>query len=58
MKKILKLENVFTGDIVYCTDMQDTKQIDNITFIKVFKDDNHNRTFLVNKSAFKVVADK
>jgi len=54
-KKLFKLENEFTGDIVYCWDIEKLKIIDGISFIYVFKAENKNRTFLVNRAAFKIV---
>lgn len=54
-KRIQKLENIFSGDIVYCEDIKNVKEIDGISFIQVFKEENHNRKFLVNRSAFKIL---
>lgn len=54
-KRILKLENIFSGDIVFCEDIKQTKDIDGISFIQVFKEENKNRKFLVNRSAFKIL---
>lgn len=55
MKKVYKLENILSGDIVYCRDLELVKEIDGISFVKVFKEENENRTFLVNRSAFKIL---
>lgn len=54
-KRIQKLENIFSGDIVYCEDIKEIKEIDGISFIRVFKEENYNRKFLVNRSAFKLL---
>ena len=51
----MKLENVFTGDIVFCLDLKETRDIDGISFIKVFKEEKKDRFFLVNRSAFKIL---
>jgi len=56
--KVYKLENIFTGDIVFCENIEEVKPIDNLKFITVFKEENTNRTFLVNKDAFKVISYK
>jgi hypothetical protein len=53
--KVVKLENIFSGDIVFCFDIKETKDIDGISFIRVFKEENKKRNFLVNRSAFKVL---
>lgn len=55
MKKTLKLKNTFTGDIVYCNDIKDIKENDGMKFIKVYKPENTERIFLVNKDAFVVM---
>ena len=54
-KKVVKLENVFTGDIVFCFDVKETTDIDGVSFIRVFKEEKKDRFFLVNRSAFKVL---
>lgn len=53
--KLLKLKNVYTGDIVYCKDITDTSETDSMIFIKVFKEENPQRSFLVNREAFVVL---
>jgi len=53
-KQAVKLKNIFSGDIVLCSDIKETIQTDDKTFIRVFKEGNPNRTFLVNREAFVV----
>lgn len=55
MKKIVKLKNTFTGDIVFCDNIKDIQENDNMKFIKVYKQENPKRIFLVNKDAFVVM---
>jgi len=54
-RRAVKLENVFTGDIVFCLDLKETRDIDGISFIKVFEEEKKDRFFLVNRSAFKIL---
>ncbi len=55
--KLVKLRNLYTGDIVF-TDKYDTPpSTDGMTFIPVFSEKNPHRVYLVNKQAFKVVTD-
>jgi hypothetical protein len=53
--KTVKLKNIYTGEIVYCKDMNETSEGGGLTFIKVFKEDNVQRTFLVNREAFNIL---
>jgi hypothetical protein len=58
MKKVkdsIKLKNTFTGDIVICRDITDISESNGMTFIRVFKEDHPERTFLVNREAFKIL---
>jgi hypothetical protein len=55
--KLVKLKNKFTGDIVFCKDIKDITEANGMKFIKVYKDENPSRTFLVNLDAF-VTLDK
>jgi ABC-type enterochelin transport system substrate-binding protein len=50
--KILKLKNIYTSDIVYCKDLKDITEGDDKVFIKVFREENPERIFLVNRDAF------
>ena len=53
--KIIKLKNIYTGEIVLCKDINETTEGGGLTFIKVFKEENQQRTFLVNREAFTFV---
>ena len=53
--ELLKLKNVYTGEIVLCKDLKDITEGDGKVVVKVFKEENPNRTFLVNREAFTVL---
>lgn len=50
---VVKLKNIYNGEEVFCENLNETYETDGITFIKVFRDNNPARKFLVNKAAFK-----
>ena len=45
--KNVKLKNLYSGDIVYARNIKETVSSENITFVKVFREDNPQREFLV-----------
>jgi hypothetical protein len=53
--KILKLQNRYTGEIVYCEDVNDVVAEGAYTFIKVYKEQLPGRIYLVNKDAYVLV---
>lgn len=55
MKLINRYQNT---DVVYCTDINDVIKDGNYNFVKVYKQENPNRLFLVNLDAFNVVKNK
>jgi hypothetical protein len=54
-KKIVKLENVFTGDVVLFDESSEVREIDGIPFIQVCKEEKKDRFFFVKRSAYKVL---
>lgn len=54
----VRLENMYDHDIVLCNDISDTINRDNYVFIKVYKENNPERTFLVNREAFNIIRNK
>lgn len=56
--KLLRLKNVYTGEVVICEDINDVTEGNGIVFIRVFKEEYPHRTFLVNKEAFKVLPER
>ena len=51
-KKIMKLKNLYSGDIVFTEDINDIRRVNEIEFIEVFNEENPQRKYLVNKNAF------
>jgi hypothetical protein len=56
--KIVKLRNLYTGDIVFTNKYDTPTSTDGVTFIPVYSEKNPHRVYLVNKQAFAVVPDK
>lgn len=56
--KLLRLKNVYTGEIVVCQDINDVTEGNGTVFIRVFKEEYPHRTFLVNKEAFKLLSER
>jgi hypothetical protein len=57
MKKQLKptkLKNRYTGEVVYCSNIHEVIEQAPYNFIRVFKEDLPQRTYLVNKDAFEL----
>ena len=54
-KQPTKLKNIFNGEIVFCENIEDTKIVEGLNFIKVFTEENINRFFLVNRAAYKIL---
>lgn len=53
--KSVKLKNVYTGEVVFCNDLNETTEADNKVFVRVFKEENPQRNFLVNREAFTIL---
>ena len=53
--KPTKLKNIYTGDVVYCKNINDVTLVEEKAFIKVYSEDNPHRTFLVNRAAFNII---
>jgi hypothetical protein len=51
-KKLVKLKNTYTGEIVYCENIKDEVKDAGYIFIKVYKEELPQRKYLVNKNAF------
>ncbi len=56
--KVVKLRNLYTGDIVFTDKYNTPASSDGATFIPVYSETNPQRIYLVNKQAFVVVTDK
>lgn len=53
--KNTKLQNRYTGEIVYCRNLSETVTSGEMIFIRVFTEENPQREYLVNKDAFNVI---
>jgi aspartate 1-decarboxylase len=51
-KKIMKLKNLYSGDIVFTEDINDIRKVNEMEFIEVFNEENSQRKYLVNRNAF------
>jgi len=52
--KATKLKNRYTGEVVYCLNIEEVIQQDPYSFIRVYKEELPERTYLVNKDAFEL----
>jgi hypothetical protein len=50
--ELLKLKNLYTGEIVYTMDFDSLVVRDGQSFITVFKEESPNRFFLANREAY------
>jgi len=53
-EKTVKLKNIYTGDIVYARNVKQKYLSEDIVFVRVFREENPQREFLVNLNAFEV----
>jgi len=53
-----KLVNVYTGEIVFCKNIDDVLVSGDMKFVTVYKQDNPEREYRVNIEAFHLVDDK
>lgn len=51
----VKLKNIYNSEIVICDDMENYRMEGGIPFVRVYKENNPQRTFLVNLKAYNVV---
>lgn len=56
--KLVKLRNLYTGDIVFTNKYDTPSSTDGVTFIPVYSETNPHRVYLANKQAFVVVTDR
>lgn len=54
-EKLTELKNIYTGELVYTSNLAEKKVDGAITFIQVFKKEDPNRKYFVNESAFKKI---
>jgi hypothetical protein len=51
-EKIDKLKNIYTGEVVYTSNLFEKRQDSTMTFIQVYKEENPQRKYFVNGEAF------
>jgi hypothetical protein len=49
---IMKLKNLYSGEIVFTENFNDIRKMNDMEFIEVYKEDNPQRKYLVNRNAF------
>lgn len=52
--KTLKLKNLYTGEIVYSDAYDDVDMVKGVEFILVYKPENPERKYFVNRAAFSI----
>ena len=52
---IVKLKNLYTNEIIYTENYDDYQEKDGLEFIKVFKEENPKRNYLVNRNAYQIL---
>jgi hypothetical protein len=53
--KIVMLKNLYTGEIVHTEKYQDVDSVKGVEFIMVYKPENPERKYYVNREAFAIV---
>lgn len=56
--KLVKLKNLYTGDIVFTEKYDDVKPSGGTNFIEAYTPSNPYRKFLINREAYVIVRDK
>ena len=51
-EKVDKLKNIYTGEVVYTSNLFEKRQDSTMTFIRVYKAENPQRIYFVNAEAF------
>lgn len=55
--KPVKMKNLYNGEVVVCEDLEKiTRTESGINFVTVYKEEKPERTFLVNREAFKILS--
>ena len=53
--RTVRLQNLYTGEIVYTDDYDKFEKVNGVEFIMVYNDTNPNRKYLVNRLAYKIL---
>lgn len=51
-EKIIELKNIYTGEIVFSSNLYEKRVDGTMTFIQVYKSEDPQRKYLVNSAAF------
>ena len=51
-KKLVKLKNLYSGDIVFTENFNDVRKMNDMEFIEVWHPETPQRKYLVNRNAF------
>ena len=51
-EKIVELKNIYSGEIVFSSNLYEKRVDDTMTFIQVYKSEDPQRKYLVNSAAF------
>ena len=55
--KPVKMKNLYNGEVVVCEDLEKiTRTESGINFVTVYKEEKPERTFLVNREAYKILS--
>jgi hypothetical protein len=52
---MFKLKNIYTGEVVYCKDLSDTSESNEVTFIKVISEKHPQKYYNANREAFVIL---
>jgi hypothetical protein len=53
--KVVKLRNLYSGEIVFTESFGEVRKVDNVQLVEVYKKENPQRKYFVNKESFQVV---
>jgi hypothetical protein len=53
--KIVKLKNLYSGEIVFTESLTEVRKVDNVQLIEVYKKENPQRKYFVNKESFEII---
>jgi hypothetical protein len=53
--KIVKLKNLYSGEIVFTENYSEVRKVDNFELIEVFKKETPTRKYFVNRESFQPV---
>lgn len=54
-EKVVILKNLYTGEIIHTNKYDDVDSVKGVEFIQVYKPENPERKYFVNRSAFEIL---